>query len=159
MSEQSYLEMIEELGPIPGLLPWQKEQVLLVRSGDISTQVFAARIAELTEKLEALHIEAQPETMQPESYALAESYYRIVSEALDLYLLALEELEEWSVTGDASLLESSRQNFALGDDFAHRATLEAIRLEEQYRAIDEELLRAAGVDWEGKGRSSKEQQF
>lgn len=150
MSGQSIRDVIAKHGPPPGLAPWRKEQVLLLRCRDITTEQFRERVLAKIEETEALSEEAQPGSVDSEQYQIAGNYYPVVAQCLAQYLEGLEELLYWSESGDEKALENSLLHIETGDRLSQEVMVLIFELQEQFRQTDEALMGSMGISPEGK---------
>ena len=149
MSSESIREKMAKLGGFPALSDWRQKTVLLYRCQDIDRKEFLKRVQTLYDKVESLFQQSLPESMETESYLVAQEYYDTASDGLDCYLNGLEALLDWAETGDSSDLERSSSHFARGDEISREVLTLALEVQESFRETDEALLRSLGVNLEG----------
>lgn len=144
MSGQSIRQVIAEHGPPPGLTPWHKNLVVLLKCRDITPDEFRKRVMAKIEETEALVASADPGSMDDEQYMLVGNYYPVVTQCLSQYLAGLEELLHWSETGDSAALEQSRLHISTGDRLSQEVVIMIFDLQEQFKETEEALIRAMG---------------
>lgn len=135
-------KFMAEHGPPPGLRPWLKETVVLLRCRDINQTQFRDRVMEKVTRAEALLDQAQPKNVDPEQYQLVGNYYPVVSQCLSQYLSGLDELLHWSETGGSAALERAEKHIETGDLMMQEVVVLICDLNEQFRETEEALIQA-----------------
>lgn len=149
MSSDSIREKIAQVGKVPGLTPWLEKTVLLYRCQDISKTQFLAKTQDMFDKIENLYQGSLPETMEEETYLLAQEYYDAAAASMEFYLTGLESLLMWAESGERSNLDTAKLHFASGDKKAQETVPIIFETQERFKETEIELLRSQGVDVEG----------
>lgn len=149
MSSESIREKMAKIGQFPALSEWRRKTVLLYRCQDIDRKEFLKRVQDLYDRVDGLFQQSLPESMEKESYLVAQEYYDTAGEGLDCYLNGLEALLDWAETGDSGDLERSSQQFAKGDELSKEVLTLALEVQESFKETDEALLRSLGAKLEG----------
>lgn len=144
-------QKLAAMGQLPGLSLGLEKNVLLVRSGDITTEEFISKVERLQGLIENLFEQSLPESMEEESYLVAQEYYDKASESLDTYLVGLDSLIGWAESGEQNLLESARLQVVRGDKLSTEVIQLGMQAQESFLQADKELLRSVGGDPEGIG--------
>jgi hypothetical protein len=149
MSSESIRERVLKIGKFPGLSESLEQQILLLKCRDIEKAEFLARVERMQDRAETLFEDSLPESMDEETYLVAQEYYDKASESLDCYLSGLDAIVSWVHTGNDVVLEQARLHFARGDKTAEEVILLAFEAQESFKQADEALMRSLGVDPEG----------
>lgn len=135
-------KFMAEHGPPPGLAPWLKDAVVLLRCRDISQDQFRERVLEKVSRAESLFSQAQPKNVDPEQYQLVGNYYPIVSQCLSQYMSGLDEILHWSETGDSRSLERAEKFIETGDRIMREVVVMICDLNQQFKETEEALIQA-----------------
>jgi hypothetical protein len=149
MSSESIREKIRQIGKFPGLSESLEKQVRLLRCQDISKDEFLSRVERMQDRAETLFEGSLPESMDEETYLVAQEYYDKASESLDCYLSGLDALVSWVHSGNNAVLEQARHHFVRGDKTTEEVIMLAFEAQESFKEADEALMRSLGVDPEG----------